>query len=196
MWSTARLFVHAAWDAGGAEAVTALDDDLSGDFPVVDAVVHRVLATGGPLPTPDVRPLVERCRGLRRLLVVGVEAAILSPLLAALPDEVEVFVLLDGTFAVDLGRMKASWTPRATLLDLGALSQAAGSRSGLLTAIYGADDFRAVVVPTWVRLHGPDVRMLFRRLVGVNVLGPRMASFPRWLTETARDDFTDVVELA
>jgi len=193
IWSAARLLVNAAWDAGGVPAVEALNDDLGVDYPVVDDVARRVLHGRAPLAPPAIAPVLERCAGLRHLAVIGVEAEILGPLVDRLPVEVEVVAVFDATFPIDEARVHASWAPRVRLVDLNAFQQVAGARSGLVTTVYGADDFRAAVVPAWVRAHSPDVRPLFRRLIGVNVIGARMASFPRWLSETPRADFTDMV---
>lgn len=194
LWSASRLFVNAAWEAGGAEAVRALDDDLGDAYPVVDDAVRRVLQREAPLPVPTVEAVVERCRDLRRLVVVGVEADLLGPIVDRLPASVEVTALFDQTFPVEPARVAASWAPRVQLTDVGAFQQSAGGRSGLLTWVYGADRFRAVVAPIWLRVHSADVRLLFRRLVGVDLLGGRMASYPRWLGETETADFTDLVE--
>jgi hypothetical protein len=196
LWSAARLFANAAWDAGGAAAVRALDEDLGGDYPVVEEVVRRVLAAGKRLAPPGAAAVVARCEGLRRLVVVGVEADLLGGILERLPPATEVIALFDSTFPVDAARVQASWTPRVRLEDVGSFQQAAGARSGLLTAAYGADEVRAVVAPVWLRVHSPDVRLLFRRLIGMDLVGGRMAGYPRWLGETPRDDFTDMVDVS
>lgn len=194
LWSASRLFVNAAWAAGGAAAVGALDDDLGDGFPVVDEVVRRVLAAGAPLAPPVIDTVLERCADLRRLVVVGVEADLLGPLADRLPSTVEVLALFDATFPVDPARVRAAWTPRVGLTDVGDFQGAAGGRSGLITPVYGADAFRAAVAPVWLRVHSPDVRMLFRRLIGIDVVGARMTSYPRWLGETESADFTDLVK--
>ncbi|MCC7181117.1 MAG: hypothetical protein IT177_22250 [Acidobacteria bacterium] len=194
VWSAARLFVNAAWAAGGETAVEALHDDLGLRYPVVDDVARRVLTVRAPLGPPRVDGVLARCEGLRALVVVGVEAALLGPVVDSLPPQVDVVALFDSTFPVDATRVQASWAPRVRLADLASFQRAAGSRSALVTPVYGADVFRAVVAPIWVRAHGPEVRLQFRRLIGVNLVGPRMAAYPRWLIDTPADDFTDLVE--
>jgi hypothetical protein len=184
VWSAARLFVNAAWAAGGSAAVTALDGDLGDRYPVVDDVARRVVTQQAPLASPAVDAVLERCAGLRHLVVVGVESELLGPLVDRLPDAVNVVALFDATFPIDEARVRASWTPRVRLVDLGSFQQAAGARSAMLTSVYSADAYRAVVSPVWVRAHSPDIRLLFRRLIGVNLVGARMASYPRWLAET------------
>lgn len=193
LWSAARLFVNAAWEAGGADAVTALDEDLGGDYPVLEAVAQRALAASRPLPPPGVEALVTLCADLRRVVVVGIEADVLGPLADRLPATTDIQALVDATFPVDAVRLTASWTPRVRLTDVGAFHRAAGGRSALVTCLYGADDYTAVVAPVWLRVHSPDIRLLFRSLVGVNLAGPRMGAYPRWLGETATADFTDLV---
>jgi len=196
IWSAARLFVNAAWDAGGAGAVAAVDADLGGEYPVVDDVARRVLTGHAPLPAPVVDAVLERCAGLRHLVVVGVEAALLGPLADRLPATVDIVALFDATFPIDESRVRASWTPRVRLADLASFQQAAGARSALLTPVYGADGFRAVVAPIWVRVHSPEVRPRFRRLIGVNLVGGRMAAYPRWLSDVPSLDFTDLIDTA
>lgn len=194
MWSAARLFVNATWDAGGAQAVAALNDDLGDDYPVFDEVARRILDGHAPLAAPNIDAVVERCADLRRIVLVGVESEILGPLVDRLPADIELATLFDTTFPIDEARVRASWSSRVRLVDFGTFQYAAGARSALLTAVYGADAFHAAVVPTWARAHSPDVRPLFRRLMGVNLIGTRMASYPRWLSETPCADFTDLID--
>lgn len=193
LWSAARLYVNAAWAAGGAAAVAGLDDDLGGAYPVLEEVARRALERHGPVPPPGAAGVIAACADLRRIVVVGVEADVLGPLVDVLPEAVEVLAIYDATFPVDEARVRASWTPRVEIVDVGAFHRAAGGRSALLTCVYGADAFRAVVAPIWLRVHSPDVRLLFRRLIGVDLAGARMASYPRWLGETATADFTELV---
>lgn len=194
LWSAARLFVNAAWDAGGDDAVVALDEELGDGFPVLEHVAGRVRATRASLSPPRLDALIGACDGLRHVVMIGVEADILSALVARLPHDVDIVALFDATFPVDRMRVTASWAPRVRLLDLGSFQQAAGARSALVTTVYGADDFHAVVTPAWVRAHSQDVRLQFRRLIGVNIVGTRMAAYPRWLSETPRADFTTLLE--
>lgn len=193
LWSASRLFVNAAWEAGGAAAVVALDEDLGGDYPVLEAVARRAIAAGRAVPPPAMTALLTLLADLRRIVVVGLEADVLGPLADRMPAGVEIQALVDATFPVDDVRLRASWTPRVRLTDVGSFHHAAGGRSALVTCLYGADNFSAVVAPVWLRVHSPDVRLLFRSLIGVNVAGPRMGAYPRWLSETTPADFTDVV---
>ncbi len=193
LWSAARLFVNAAWDAGGAAAVTALDEDLGGDYPVLETVAQRALAMQRAVPPPGLAALMALCADLRRVVVVGIEADVLGPLADRLPAAIDIQALVDATFPVDAARLAASWLPRVRLTDVGAFHRAAGGRSALVTCLYGSDDYTAVVAPAWLRAHSPDIRLLFRNLVGVNLAGPRMSAYPRWLGETATSDFTDLV---
>ncbi len=145
VWSAARLFVNAAWAAGGETAVEALHDDLGLRYPVVDDVARRVLTVRAPLGPPRVDGVLARCEGLRALVVVGVEAALLGPVVDSLPPQVDVVALFDSTFPVDATRVQASWAPAGTvtrdrprvrfLAPLGALATASDSR----TAVFAVD---------------------------------------------------------
>lgn len=194
LWSAARLFVNAAFAAGGLDAVKAVDDALGDDHPVLEHVAQRAIQTRMPVPPPLLDELVARCAGLRRLVMVGIEAEVLGGVIERLPADVDIVVIPDAMFPADRDRLVASWTPRVRLTDLGAFQGAGGARSALLTPVYGADDFHAVVTAAWVRAHSRDVRLQFRHLIGVNLVGTRMAAYPRWLSETDRADFTELLE--
>lgn len=188
MWTASTLFVRAAASRGGADAVEALREALGVEFPVLD-----VVATQPTAPLLALDAVVARCAGLDRLLVVGLEAACLEPLLDRLPPSVQVRLLLDTTFPVDEARLDAGWGDRLTRTDLASFQRFAGSRSAMLTTLYGSDGFRAVVPRVWMRCHGDDVRTQFARLIGWDVLGRPMSRYPRWLTETEVSDFTDLI---
>lgn len=194
LWSAARLFVNAAFAAGGLEAIQTIDDALGDDHPVLEHVAQQALTTQAPVAPPPLDAVIDRCAGLRRIVVVAIEAEVLAVLVERLPADVDLIAIPDTMFPADRARLEASWTPRVRLTDLGAFQGAGGARSALLTPVYGADDFHAVVTAAWVRAHSRDVRLQFRRLIGVNLVGPRMAAYPRWLSETDRADFTDLVE--
>lgn len=188
MWSASVLFVRTAARRGGAEAVEQLREALGVEFPVLE-----VVATQPTTPLLALDAVVDRCAGLDRLLVVGLEAECLEPLLDRLPAGLQVRLLLDTTFPVDEARLDAGWGARLTRTDLASFQRFAGSRSAMLTAIYGCDGYRAVVPRVWMRCHGDDVRTQFARLIGWNVLGGPMSRYPRWLTETEVSDFTDLL---
>lgn len=191
MWSASTLFVRTAARRGGAAAVDQLREELGVEFPVLD-----VVATQPTAPLLALDTVLARCAGLERLLVVGLEADCLEPLLDRLPPAVQVRLLLDTTFPVDEARLDAGWGARVGRTDLASFQRFAGARSAMLTTIYGSDGFRAVVPRVWMRCHGDDVRTQFARLIGWNVLGGPMSRYPRWLTETEVSDFTDLVGTA
>lgn len=194
LWSAARLFVNAAFAAGGLDAVRSVDDALGDDHPVLEHVAQRALQTRMPVPSPLLDGVIARCAGLRRLVMVGIEAEVLGGVIERLPADVDIVAIPDTMFPADRDRLVASWTPRVRLTDLGVFQAAGGARSALLTPVYGADDFHAVVTAAWVRAHSRDVRLQFRHLIGVNLVGARMAAYPRWLSETDRADFTELLE--
>lgn len=187
MWSASSLFVATARAAGGEAGVAALEEALGSEFPVLEQVALGFAA-------PDVtEEVAASCVGLRRLVVVGIESDCLAPLLARLPRTVAVALILDPTFPVDLDRLRAGWGHQVELTDLAAFQRFSGTKSALLTTVYGTDGFRAAVARVWLRCHGDDVRSQFGRLIGWNVLGATMDRFPRWLVETDIDDFTDLI---
>jgi hypothetical protein len=190
MWSASRLFVDTARTHGGDEAVAELRATLGAEFPVLDVVASST----GVAAVADGAPVAELCRELRRLVIVGLESNCLAPLVARLPASLEIVLILDSTFPIDVERVRASWSDRVTLTDLASFQRFAGTRSALLTTVYGADGYHAVVSRLWLRLHGEDVRTQFRSLIGWNVIGGAMRRYPRWLVETNVADFTDIVE--
>jgi hypothetical protein len=176
---------------GGAPLVESVRDALGRTFPVLDAVCGRKLL-GRPAPAVDVSNVIEACAGLRRLVVVGVEARWLDALVLALRD-VELAVLPANALPGDLERLAANLPTTVPLTTLSDFQRFAGPRSGLLTFVYGATPQGAFVLPEWVRTQGPDVRAQFRAFVGWEVLDAPPDVYPRWLIEVPTSHFTALV---
>lgn len=188
----------AAWrfvaelDAVGGEAlITEVRNELGTTFPVLDAVCGRHLEHVAPIV--DVSAIVERCQGLKRLVLVGLEARWADALLSALPTSTEIALMPSASFPGDAERMLANLPSGVSLVGLDRFQRFAGPRSGLLTFVYGRTDASAFVVPEWVRCQGPDVRSQFRSFLGWNVLGRPPDVYPRWLIEVPVELFTSVV---
>ena len=191
MFSASRLFCDEIFQEGGAALVGEMRELMGPIYPVLSVLAARVEVEGG-VPAPDPRPMIEELQGIHRVVVVGAEAWIIDALADALPS-VAVGVVVDATLPFSAPRVAANLEGRATLIGLEEVTRWCGARTALLTAVYGSDGYRATVCSTWLRLMGPDTRMLFAALVGWNLLGPAMEVYPRWLQDTLVDDFTAVV---
>ncbi len=192
MWSAARLFCRELSEEGGAPLVEALRDELGRDFPVLDGVAAAF--GGGELEPPRAELLADALAGIDRLVVTGLEADALDALVAWLAPDVELAVL-SGASALepDWRAALTNYARPITRLPLGELQRWAGRRSALLTFLYGRDHAHAYVDSAWMRVHAPDVRVQFRALVGWNLLSRPLELYPRWLSQTALEDFSHVV---
>ena len=178
--STAWLYVRVVAQAGGDELVTVLREQLGRTFPVLDAVAADWIS-GQRAPSVDAGAVFTACHGLERLLVVGLEADFLDALLP--------YSMVD----VDWERVSANYAGRVQLVDLSAAQEWAGSRSGLLTFVYGHNGHLSHVRPSWVRFIGDDIRTQFRSIIGWNVLRAPLYVYPRWLVEAPLSDFSEVL---
>ena len=190
--SAAWLFVQELAAAGGAPLVEQLRDELGRSFPVLDAVAAQWL-DGLSWSAIDVAPIVAACAGAKTLLVVGLEARYLDALLPALPTLQIRLLRYSSMGDVDWDRILANYDARVRATDLGSFQQWAGTRTVVLTFLYGANDHAAHASPAWLRLMGEDVRAQFRSFVGWNILSRPMYVYPRWLVEVPRSDFTVLV---
>ncbi len=192
MCSAARLYVREA-AVSGRDALLELRDRLGRPFPILDAVSSAALE-GRPSRGPDPGPALEALGGLGKILVAGFEADFLDTLLPELPaPRVRVGLVRTATLEGDWARIADNFGGRLELVELAGLASWAGSRSGLLTFLYGVEGAVTHVAPAWLRIAGDDVRPIFRELVGWDVLGRPMSLYPRWLTEVPAASFTRLV---
>ncbi|MBK9030626.1 MAG: hypothetical protein IPL61_04680 [Myxococcales bacterium] len=190
MCSAAWLFVSEFGASGGAPLVTEARDRLGRDFPVLDAVCARYL-DGQRGPVVDAARVQAACAGTRRLLVVGIETAFLDQLVPLI--DAEIGLLTHGELDTDWARVLDNYGGRVVPYDLGTFQRCAGSRSALLTFLYGSGAALAHVNPAWLRVIAGDVRTQFRTLVGWDVLGGQMYVYPRWLVSAPLADFSHVI---
>lgn len=188
--TAAWLFLHEVAKAGGDALVQALRDAHGRTFPVLDAVAASWLK-GQRGPLIDVATIVSACAGVRRLLVVGLESDFLDALLPQLRD-VDVGLLRYSLVEVDWARVQANYAGRVTLIELHSFQDFAGSKSALLTFLYGQNGHTTHVRPAWLRLIGTDVRTQFRSVIGWDVLRAPLEVYPRWLVETSTQDFSSI----
>jgi hypothetical protein len=94
---------------------------------------------------------------------------------------------------VDWERVVGNYAGRIEAVDLAAFQAWAGSRSALLTFVYGTRGDLMNVLSAFLRVSGPDVRTQFRDLVGWDVLGGTPEVYPRYLVETLTSDLTELV---
>ncbi len=189
------LFVENVAKVGGDAAVRALGDELGTTFSVLDLVVRRWLE-GRRRPHVDAGRLRSALHGVRRVLVVGVEAEHLDALARALDPTVRLGLLTYRLQRVDWPRVLANFGDRIEPVDLAEFQGWAGARSGLLTFVYGERHGLVNVLSAFLRVSGPDVRTQFREIIGWDVLGAAPDVYPRYLVETAVSDLTAFVPLA
>ena len=189
--STSWLFVRAVAEQGGEALVERLRDQFGRTYPVLDAVAAEWL-DGNRAPAIIMDPVLSVCEGLSKLLIVGIEADFLDAILPLLPT-IKIGLLRHSLIEVDWERTVANYPQQVSLVDLAAVSEWAGSRSGLLTFLYGHDQHIAHVRPAWLRLIGRDIQTQFRSIIGWNVLRSSLFVYPRWLVETSLADFSEVV---
>ena len=132
--SAAWLFVREVAAKGGEALVQQLRDTQGRAFPVLDAVAAS-WQQGQREPVINLAPVVAACSGLRRLLIVGLEADFLDALLPQLAG-IEVGLLRYSLVEVDWGRVQANYHGQATLTDLVGFQDFAGKDGAILTFLY------------------------------------------------------------
>lgn len=193
MASAARLFVREVAAAAGAEGVAELRDRLGREYPVLDLIAGRWLAAGDLGGELDVDAVALALAGVRRLVVVGIEADALDALLPRL-DGVEVGLCTEGRALMpEWRRVLANYDGVAQAIGLADVALWAGGRSAILTFVYGGDRHVVHASPQWLRISGPDVRTLFRSLIAWDVLGEAPEVYPRWSAEVDRTTFSGVI---
>ena len=185
----AEVFVNEIAADRGDDGVAAFRDILGRDFPVADALAGRWLEGWRPgiIETDHIRRHLD---GIRRLVVVGLESRHLDALVDAVPS-LEIALLAWSALPADWDRVIANCGGRVTAVDLDGIFGWAGPNSAVLCFVYGSADGGTVYAPPgWLRLHGPDMRLQFRALIGWNVLPAPFAVYPRWFHEVQVSDFT------
>jgi hypothetical protein len=185
MASAAWLFVQetaasAATPVAGATAVAALRDEMGRAWPVLDTVCAGWLGGVRELQV-QVDAIAAVMQGAERLVLVGYESAWVDALLAVLPVQTRVGLVLAGDPLTRWERVLANHGRRVEPLSLEDFQTWAGPRSVLLTFVYGVSGHQIFTLPTWLRVAGPDVRLQFRSLLGWRILDVAMEVYPRWL---------------
>lgn len=188
MFSASRLFAKILQDSSGADGIEAMQEELGVSFPVLDFVASKTLNSA--LPGFDATLVVKACEGASRILIIGLEADCLDALVPLL--QCKIGLLTENLFEADWDRILSNY-PTVEPVPLSSLQRWAGSKSALLTFVYGSDGHIAHVLPSWLRVSGPDVRVQFRSLLGWNLLGSTMRLYPRWLSEASATDFSQMI---
>lgn len=191
MASAAWLFVEETAAHGEAGALDALRDTLGRQWPVLDAVC-AAHSRGLHAPAIDTRSLRPLWAGVQRVVLVGYESLWVDALLAELPPEVQVGLLQHGDPLTDWQRLRDNHAGRLHLLALDDFQSWAGARSLLLTFVYGESAQQVFVLPSWLRVAGPDVRLQFRALLGWRILDVPLDVYPRWLVAAEHGVLTDL----
>lgn len=186
------LFVERVAELSGRDGVDALRDELGPSFSVLDFVATRWLAgeRTRPIRTDGVRAALG---GLRRLLVVGLEARHLDALVSDLDTSVRIGLLTYRLQRVEWERVIGNYGGRVEPVDVAEFQGWAGARAGILTFVYGGRGDLVNVLSAFLRVLGPDVRTQFRDIVGWDVLGGMPEVYPRYLVETLASELTALV---
>lgn len=192
MASAAWLYATTTHADQGDAGVSRLRDELGRAWPVLDAVCAGWLDGVRP-GLPDTAGVLARLQGATRLLLIGIETRWIDALVAALPAAVHVGLVRVSPLDPDWPRVVANHGGRVELVDLDDFQAWAGPRSVLLTWGYGRAGQQLFVLPSWLRVAGPDVRLQFRALVVWQVLDLPLEVYPRWLVEAGPDSLTDLI---
>jgi hypothetical protein len=188
------LFVEQVAALSGGGGVEKLRDELGASFSVLDFVAARWIDGERASPV-DTKTVLRALAGVRRVVVVGLEANHLDALARDLDPSVKIGLLTYRLQRVDWDRVIANYGGRIEAVDLAEFQGWAGARSAILTFIYGTRGDLMNVLSAFLRVVGPDVRTQFRDIVGWNVLGGAPERYPRYLVETLTSELTALVEL-
>lgn len=191
MTSAAWVFVQETGALHGIAGVERLRDEMGRIWPVLDAVCAGWV--GGTMQ-PAVRPqdVLQLLAGVKRIVLVGLETLWLDALLPVLPVDIQVGLLQHGDPVTHWERVADNYAGRVQLLPLADFQSWAGPRSVLMTFVYGQNQGQVYVLPSWLRVCGPDVRLQFRTLLGWHVMQVPMEIYPRWLVAASADTLTDI----
>jgi hypothetical protein len=187
------LFVEQVGAMSGRSAVVSLREELGGSFSVLDFVASRWLEGERRQPV-DASAMRRALSGIRRVLVVGLEASHLDALASVLDPTIRLGLLTYRLQRVDWDRVIANYGGRIEPVDLAEFQGWGGARSAIVTFVYGAHGDRMNVLSAFLRVSGPDVRTQFRDMIGWDVLGGTPDVYPRYLVETLTSDLTLLID--
>lgn len=191
MCSASWLFTQEIFEEVGDVGVNALRDELGREFPVLDAICGSWME-GKRQPTISTKDALDQLAGASRVLFVGHESLWLDPLVVSL-TEAKLGLLTHSIFKPDWDRLLGNYQGRVEPVLMSDFQEWAGSRSALVTFVYGLGHETAFVLPTWVRITGVDVKAQFRTLLGWSVLSDPPVVYPRWLVEAPQTLFSEVL---
>lgn len=189
--SASRLFIRTCAAHGGNDAVADLKHQAGATFPILDTAAQDYLDSGQlrPLAVDHAVALLSQ---VATVVVVGFESEPLDLLVPALPRQ-RILALTHAALPGDWGRMLANYRGRVQAVDLDGILDHAGSDSALLCFVTGGLGHTVYVPSAWLRVHGPDTRTVFARLVAWNLLPRPFDRYPRWQAEVSSSDFTDLI---
>lgn len=191
MVSASRLFIRTCAAHGGTQAVADLKHQVGAAFPILDTAAQDFLERG-QLPAIPIDHAVGLLAQVATVVVVGFESEPLDLLAAALTRQ-RLLVLTHAALPGDWERMLANYRGSVAAVDLDGILDHAGPDSALLCFVTGRQEQTVYVPSAWLRVHGPDTRTVFARLVGWNLLPFPFERYPRWQAEVPADDFTDMI---
>ena len=118
-------------------------------------------------------------------LTVAIQRGWMSP-------SVRVGLVQEGDPLTHWPRVLANHGHRVEPLGLADFQTWAGPRSVLMSFVYGATSNQVFVLPAWLRVTGPDVRLQFRSLLGWRILDVPLEIYPRWLVAADAQTLTDL----
>jgi hypothetical protein len=187
--AAAWLFVEEVGATSGREAVEALRDELGRSFSVLHFVASRWLE-GERTPRIETSAVRSALAGVRRVLVVGIEAGHLDALARDLDPSTRIGLLTYRLQRVEWERVIGNYSGRVEAVDVSDFQGWAGSRSAILTFVYGVRGDVINVLSAFLRVSGPDVRTQFREVIGWDVLGAMPEVYPRYLVEALASELT------
>lgn len=191
--AAAWLFVEEVAALSGRAGVEALRDELGASFSVLDFVAARWLE-GERRPPVDTSEVLGALSGVRRVLVVGLESRHLDALVRDADPSLRIGLLTYRLQRVEWERVIGNYPKgRVEAVDVAEFQAWAGSRSAILTFVYGTRGDLANVVSAFLRVVGPDVRTQFRDILGWDVLGGAPEVHPRYLVSCLSSELTLLV---
>jgi len=189
--SASRLFIRTCVRHGGTEAVADLRRQAGATFPILDTAAQDYVETGRLRPL-DANHAIDLLSRLSTVVVVGFESEPLDLLVTALPRQ-RIIALTHAALPGDWERMLANYHGRVQAVDLDGILDHAGPDSALLCFVTGGHGHSVYVPSAWLRVHGPDTRTVFARLIAWNLLPLPFERYPRWQAEVPCSDFTDMI---
>lgn len=170
VFSAALILQDTAHRMAGEGETALLAETLAGDFPLYGELIGNGLSSSETeqIIEENSTLLSEELRSYSTFVVVGMESVILDRLCRKLPES--RFFLIPHSEAIEPERVLANFPPNVSMIDVRGVMGLGGARSVLISYTFcrmGEDSF---IYPVAYRAVGPDVRSLYNRIIGLNIL--------------------------